>query len=320
MRREIWDLKGRKEDDVDIVIAGGTGFIGRALCDKLLLSGHRITMLTRRRAEVQRVFGSSVRTVEWDAKTSGGWEQSLNGAQAVVNLAGASIADARWTESRKRLLTESRIEATRLLVHACNRLAAKPRVLVNASGVGFYGPQGDEVLDESHGPGQGFLADLCVQWESAAREAASQGIRVICLRTGMALEKDGGALPRLDLPFRLFAGGPVMPGTQWVSWIHRDDVVGLIEWALTSSTVSGPVNAVAPSPVTMAELCKTLGRALHRPSWFPVPEFVLKAALGELASIMTTGQKATPLMALRNGYRFQYPFLEGALRAIYAKP
>lgn len=317
---KVRDQKAWKEDDVDIVIAGGTGFIGKALCDTLRLHGHRVTMLTRRPAEVQRAFGSSVRAVEWDAKAPGRWEQSLNGVQAVVNLAGASIADTRWTESRKRLLTESRIEASRLLVHACDRRAVKPRVLVNASGVGFYGPHGDEVLDESHGPGQGFLADLCVRWESAAREAASQGIRVICLRTGMVLEKDGGALPRLALPFRLFAGGPVMPGTQWVSWIHRDDLVGLIKWALTASTVSGPVNAVAPSPVTMAEFSKTLGRALHRPSWFPVPQFVLKAALGELASIMTTGQKVTPLVTLRNGYRFQYPFLEGALRAIYAKP
>jgi uncharacterized protein (TIGR01777 family) len=317
---KAWDLKVWKEDALDIVIAGGTGFIGKALCDTLRVHGHRVTMLTRRPAEVQRAFGSLVRAVEWDARTPGVWEQSLSGAQAVVNLAGASIADARWTESRKRLLTESRVDATRLLVQACDRLAVKPRVLINASGVGFYGPQDDEVVDESHGPGQGFLAGLCVQWESAAREAASQGIRVISLRTGMVLEKDGGALPRLALPFRLFAGGPVRPGTQWVSWIHRDDLVGLIEWALTASTVSGPVNAVAPSPVTMAAFCKTLGRVLHRPSWFPIPEFVLKAALGELASIMTTGQKVCPSIALRNGYRFQYPFLEGALRAIYAKP
>jgi hypothetical protein len=304
---------------VEIVIAGGTGFIGKSLCEALNLHGHRVTMLTRRRAEVERIFGSTVRAVEWDAKSSGSWEQSLNGTQAVVNLAGASIADARWTDSRKWLLTESRVNATRLLVQACGRLAVKPLVFINASGIGYYGPQGDEVLDESSGPGKGFLADLCVEWESAAREASSHGIRVVCLRTGMVLEREGGALPRMVLPFRLFMGGPVMPGTQWISWIHRDDLVGLIEWALTNKTMAGPINAVAPSPVTMTDFCRTLGLVLRRPSWFPVPEFVLKMALGELGSVMTTGQKVAPVIAQRSGYRFLYPFLEGALRAIFTK-
>lgn len=303
---------------MEIVIAGGTGFIGKSLCEALRLHGHRVTMLTRRPAEVERLFGSAVRAVEWDAKSSGSWENRLDGAQAVVNLAGASIADGRWTDSRKRLLTESRVDATRLLVQACGRLAVKPQVFINASGVGFYGPQGDEVLDESSGPGKGFLADLCVQWESTAREASSLGIRLVCLRTGMVLERDGGALPRMALPFRFFMGGPVRPGTQWISWIHRDDLVGLIEWALMNPTAVGPVNAVAPSPVTMTDFCKTLGLVLHRPSWFPLPEFVLKMGLGELGSLMTTGQKVAPVIAQRGGYRFRYPFLEGALRAIFA--
>src|SRR5512146_710310 len=276
-------------------------------------------MLTRRPAEVQRLFGSTVRAVEWDAKGPGSWEHSLTGAEAVVNLAGASIADARWTDSRKRLLTESRVDATRALVRACGRLVVKPRVFINASGVGFYGPHGDEVLDESHGPGRGFLADLCVQWESAAREASTYGMRVVFLRTGMVLERDGGALPRMILPFRLFVGGPVMPGTQWISWIHRDDLIGLIEWALTSPTAAGPINAVAPSPVTMTEFSRMIGQALHRPSWFPVPGVVLGLALGELGSLMTTGQKVAPVIAQRGGYRFRYPFLEGALRAMFAK-
>jgi uncharacterized protein (TIGR01777 family) len=304
---------------VEIVIAGGTGFIGRSLCEALRLHGHRVTMLTRRRAEVERLFGSTVRAVEWDAKRSGSWEQSLNRTQAVVNLAGASIADARWTDSRKRLLIESRVEATRLLVKACSRLAVKPQVLINASGIGFYGAHGDEVLDESSGQGKGFLADLCVQWESAAREASPHGTRVVCLRTGMVLERDGGALPRMALPFRLFMGGPVMPGTQWISWIHRDDLVGLVEWALMNPTVAGSMNTVSPSPVTMTEFSKILGRVLQRPSWFPVPEFVLRAALGERGSLMTTGQRVAPMIAQRGGYRFRYPLLEGALRAIFAK-
>jgi len=251
--------------------------------------------------------------------TPGRWEESLNVAQAVINLAGASIGDSRWTESRKRLLTESRVRATRLLIQTCANLAAKPQVVISASGVGFYGPRGEEVLDESCGVGRGFLADLCVQWESAAQEASSYGIRVVCLRTGMVLEQDGGALPRMALPFRCFLGGPVMPGTQWISWIHRDDMVGLIEWALTNQKVAGPVNAVAPTPVTMRDFCETLGRVMHRPSWLPVPEFVLKAGLGELGSLMTTGQKVAPVVALQGGYRFRYPMLEGALQAIWPK-
>jgi uncharacterized protein (TIGR01777 family) len=304
---------------MEIVIAGGTGFVGRRLCETLRLHGHGVTILTRRTTEVERLFGSTVRAVEWDAKRSGSWQQSLDGAHAVVNLAGASIAEARWTDSRKRLLTESRVTATRLLAQACARLAEKPQVFINASAIGFYGPRGDEVLDESSPPGKEFLADLCVRWESAAREAESLGIRVVYLRAGMILERDGGALPRMALPFRMFLGGPIMPGTQWISWIHRDDVVGLIEWALTNPRIAGPVNAVAPSPVTMTGFCRMLGQVLHRPSWIPVPKFILKMVLGELGSVLTTGQKVAPVMAQQGGYGFRYPVLEGALRAIFAQ-
>jgi uncharacterized protein (TIGR01777 family) len=259
-----------------------------------------------------------VKSVQWDARHSGPWERSLNGAQAVINLTGAGIADRRWTESRKRVLMESRILTTRLLVQACANLTVKPEILVNASGVGVYGSHRDEVLDESSGPGRGFLSELCVQWEATAREAASDGIRVACVRTGMVLDRSGGALPQMALPFRLFVGGPVMPGTQWISWIHRDDAAGLIEWALTTPSVSGPLNAVAPTPVTMAEFCLTLGKVLHRPSWLPIPKFLLKAALGELGSLMTTGQKVAPKVAEQHGYLFRFPDLRGALQAIYS--
>ena len=303
---------------MEIVVVGGTGFIGKSLCDALRLQGHRVTILTRRPAEVERLFGSTVRPVEWDAKQSGRWERSLNGTQAVVNLAGAPIADARWTDHRKRLLTESRVKTTRLLVQACGRLPVKPQVWINSSGIDFYGPRGDELLNESSGSGTGFLADLCVRWESAAQEASLYGTRVVCLRTGMVLERDGGALPRMAIPVRLFMGGPIMPGTQWISWIHRDDLIGLVQWALINGTLAGPINAVAPSPVTMTEFTKILGQVLQRPSWCPVPEFVLKMALGELSSLMTTGRKVAPAIAQRGGYRFRYPVLDGALRTIFA--
>lgn len=299
-----------------IVITGGTGFIGRALCRTLLYDGHRVTVLTRRASEASRLLGSSVDVVEWKALECGAWEHCLDGADAVVNLAGAPIANARWTDARKRLLTDSRVLTTRLLVEAMSRRSSKPRTLISASGIGYYGASDDRILDEGAARGHGFLADLCLAWEAEAMRAAQFGTRVVLLRTGMVLEQDGGALPKMLLPFRLCAGGPIMPGTQWVSWIHRRDHIGLIMWTLTKPTVSGPVNAVAPEPVTMKTFCQVLGRALHRPSWLPVPGFALQLLLGELGTLMTTGQRVSPSKADSGGYRFQYPTLESALQAI----
>jgi len=301
-----------------IVLTGGTGFIGRPLCVSLCQEGHTVTLLTRRPAEAQRLFGPAVTAVEWNGREIGSWEQALEGADAIINLAGAPIADARWTAARKRLLTDSRVLTTRLLVEALSRRFSRPRTLISASGIGYYGASDDRVLDEGAVRGQGFLADLCLEWEASALAAASYGTRVVLFRTGMVLEQDGGALPKMLLPFRIFAGGPILPGIQWVSWIHRRDHIGLIQWALRASTVSGPLNAVAPSPVTMSEFSMTLGKVLHRPSWVPVPGVVLNAALGELGTLMTTGQRVSPAKALSGGYVFQYPTLEPALRAILA--
>ena len=302
-----------------IVVSGGTGFIGRPLCAALCQEGHAVTLLTRRKEEAQRSCGSSVTVVEWNGREAGSWEYRLEDADAIINLAGAPIAEERWTDARKRLLTESRVVTTRLLVDAISRHMSKPRMLVNASGIGYYGASDDRVLDESVARGQGFLSDLCLAWEAEALRAADFGLRVVLLRTGMVLERDGGALPKMLLPFRLFAGGPIMPGTQWVSWIHRRDHLGLIQWLLTTPQVSGPVNVVAPEPVTMNEFCTTLGRVLRRPSWLPVPGFALHAALGELGTLMTTGQRVNPAKALSGGYVFLYPTLEPALRAIMTK-
>jgi uncharacterized protein len=300
---------------MNIVVSGGTGFIGRALCTSLLQRGDHVTVLTRAKASSQRPESTPV-SVEWNGHQAGTWEQSLEGADAVINLAGASIADARWTDARKRQLTDSRVLSTRLLVEAMSRRSTKPRVLISASGIGYYGASDDRVLDEGTARGQGFLADLCLAWEAEALRAAEFGVRVVVLRTGMVLEQDGGALPKMLLPFRLFAGGPIMPGTQWVSWIHRRDHIGLIQWALANNHVSGPLNAVAPGPVTMKTFCEVLGRVLHRPSWLPVPGFALNMLLGELGTLMTTGQRVTPAKAMAGGYRFQYPTLEPALQAI----
>ena len=304
---------------MQIVVTGGTGFIGRHLCALLCQEGHGITLLTRRREEAQRLCGATVSAIEWNGREAGAWERCLEGADAVVNLAGAPIADGRWTDARKRLLTESRVLTTRLLADAMSRRTSKPRTLISASGIGYYGASDDCVLDEGAARGKGFLADLCLAWEAEALRTAEFGVRVVLLRTGMVLELDGGALLKMLLPFRFFAGGPIMPGTQWVSWIHRRDHIGLIQWILTTPHVSGPVNAVAPEAVTMKRFCQVLGRVLQRPSWLPVPRFALQAALGELGTLMTTGQRVNPAKALSGGYVFRYPTLEPALRAIMTK-
>lgn len=299
-----------------IVIAGGTGFIGRAVCAALVQGGHRVTVLSRQASQVHARPELPVQAVEWNARDSGPWEQVLEGVDAVINLAGASIADTRWTDARKQLITDSRILTTRLLVRALSRWSSKPTTFISASGIGYYGATDDRLLDEGAARGEGFLADLCLAWESEALRAAESGARVVMLRTGMVLEQDGGALPKMLLPFRFFAGGPIMPGNQWVSWIHRCDHVGLIQWALSTPTVSGPINAVAPEPVMMKTFCEVLGQVLHRPSWLPVPMFALHVLLGELGTLMTTGQRVIPAKAMAGGYRFQYPTLDLALQSI----
>jgi uncharacterized protein (TIGR01777 family) len=286
------------------------------LCRFLSQQGHRVTVLTRTGGAASELFGTVFATVDWNGRGPSAWEEMLEGADAVINLAGAPIADARWTQARKRLLTESRVQVTRRLVDAISRRSVKPGVLINGSGIGYYGPTDDRTLTEAAAPGAGFLAELSVAWEEEARRASEFGTRVVLLRTGMVLGNDGGALPKMLLPFRLYVGGPIMPGTQWVSWIHRNDHIGLIEWALTTPAVSGPLNAVAPASETMQAFCATVGRVLHRPCWLPVPETVVSLALGELGTVMTTGQRVRPEKALAGGYVFQYPALEPALRAI----
>lgn len=303
-----------------IVVAGGTGFIGRQLCQSLAQHGHHITVLSRSPEQAHPSLITAVTLVGWDGATRGPWERSLEGADALINLSGEPIAEGRWTAARKQALRESRIGTTRLLVQTLSYLSTKPHTLINASAIGYYGPRDSTPVTEETPPGSDFLADLCVNWEQEAMQAQSLGLRVVLLRIGLVLGEDGGALPQMTIPFRFFMGGPISPGTQWVSWIHRQDLIGLVHWALAHPTISGPVNGVAPSAVTMREFCRTLGRVLRRPSWLPVPELALRLVLGKLSTLLTTGQRVEPAIALRGGFVFQYPSLEPALKGILKAP
>ena len=293
-----------------LLIAGGTGFIGGALCRALVQHGHELIVLSRQ--PERRASHGGITILPWETSA---WQQKAVGCDGIINLAGESLAEKRWIPQQKRLIRDSRLEVTRRLVSAMAERPAKPAVLINASAVGYYGARGDEPLTEAEPPGHGFLAELCQAWEAEARRAEALGVRVVRLRIGLVLGPGGGALAKMVPPFRLFVGGPLGSGRQWVSWIHRDDVIGLIEWALKTPAVTGAVNATAPSPVTMRELCRSLGQALHRPSWAPVPAVVLRVLLGEMADLLLTGQRVLPAVANQLGYRFRYPELAGALAA-----
>ncbi len=294
-------------------MSGATGFIGKKLTEELLKAGHSLVILSRH--ETPSV-SAGVRTRVWDAQTLGSWAAEIDGADAVINLAGEPIAAKRWTAAQKKKIIESRIHSTRVIAQAIQKAAIKPKVWVNASAVGYYGPVESGDVNESSRQGVGFLAKTCGDWENETLPAQSI-TRVVLLRIGVVLERGGGALSKMEFPFKIFAGGPLGSGRQWMPWIHRDDLIGLILFALQNEKISGPFNATAPESVIMAEFCKTLGRALHRPSWAPVPAFVLKMILGEMAEMLLTGQKALPSKALQAGYRFRYPDLSSALRSIY---
>ncbi len=299
-----------------LVVAGGTGFIGARLCNQLDRQGHSLTILTR---SVSAVDSPNNTTILWQPGSPGTWERNLeeaiDGADGVINLAGEPIAGKRWIAAQKRRLRSSRIDTTRTLVTAIGKAKKKPAFLLNASAVGYYGPQGDEVITEESGPGGGFLAGLCSNWEEEAKRAESYGVRVIRLRTGIVLGK-GGALAKMVPPFKLFIGGPLGSGKQWMPWIHVEDEIGMIQLLMENSNARGAVNACAPNPVTMKEFCRTLGSVLHRPCWAPVPAFALRLLLGEMAEMLLTGQRAVPAAAERLGYRFRHPELREALENI----
>jgi uncharacterized protein len=286
-----------------VLVTGGTGFIGAPLCRTLGGAGHAVTAVSREPEEGSGRIG-------WETVPG-----AVREADAIVNLAGEPIAGGRWTKARKKRIRESRVDATRVLVAAMGAAERRPSVLVSASAIGYYGPHRDEPLDETAPAGTGFLAEVCSAWEHEALAAEALGVRVVRLRIGIVLAADGGALARMLPPFRGFVGGPLGSGQQWMSWIHRDDVTGLVIDALANEAYRGAVNATAPQPVTNREFATALGHAISRPARMRAPKFILRLRLGEMASMLLTGQRVLPRVANELGYRWRYPNLAGALRA-----
>lgn len=298
---------------MQIAISGATGLVGEALTAFLTTGGHDVRRLVRSK-------GTSPGAVAWDPDAGTIDAAGLDGVDAVVHLAGESIAAGRWTAERKRRILESRVKGTRLVAETLAGMPRRPRVLVCASAVGFYGARRDEGLDETAAPGRGFLADVCRAWEAAADPARAAGIRVVHLRFGVVLSPKGGALAKMLLPFKMGAGGRLGTGEQWMSWISLDDAIGAAHHALLREELAGPVNAVAPNPVTNAVFTKTLGGVLGRPTVLPMPAFAARLAFGEMADhLLLTGQKVLPRRLLETGYRFRHPGLEEALRHLLGR-
>lgn len=305
-----------------VFMTGGTGLIGSALVRRLLDRGESVVVLSRRPEHAKQTWGAEVEVVAGDPTHVGPWMDAVAACDAVVNLAGANIFNRRWNADFKQLIRDSRVKSTENVVAA---LAKNPRhadgtakTLVNASAIGYYGPRDDEELTEDAAPGDDFMAKACVDWEKAAHAAEQHGVRVALIRTGIVLAKAGGALEKMLTPFKMFVGGPVGSGRQYMSWIHIDDEVGVILLALDNAAAAGPLNATAPNPVTNREFSKALGRALHRPSFMKAPGFGIRVMLGEVATVVTTGQRVVPKKALDAGYVFKFTEVEAALRTVLA--
>jgi uncharacterized protein (TIGR01777 family) len=306
-------------DTKRVIITGATGLIGKRLCEQLRAQGYQIVIFSRNAEQARRAVPGAAEYVAWTPAESGAWASALDGAHGVIHLAGAPILGKRWSESYKAEIRSSRIIGTRGLVNAMRAARQRPQVFVSGSAVGYYGGRDDTKLDESAAPGNDFLAQTCIEWEREAAKAEELGVRTVIVRTGIVLDPSEGALPQMALPFRLYAGGPILPGTQWFPWIHIDDEVGLLLFALENERVRGPLNASAPEPQTNRDFTRTLGKVLGRPAWFPVPGFGLRVLMGEVAGMLTEGQRVIPKRAQELGYQFKYPTSEQALRQLLAK-
>lgn len=295
-----------------ILISGSHGLVGTALIKSLEPEGHEIFRLVRHAP-------NSRSEIEWSPDRYSIALARIEGFDAVVHLAGESIAEGRWSEEKKKRIRESRVKGTKLLADALANLSSPPRTLISASAIGYYGDRGDEVLTEASRPGDDFLSEVCVEWEKATALATEKGIRVVNTRFGIILDAKGGALAKMLTPFRMGIGGRIGSGKQWMSWIALDDVVGGIKFALTNETLSGPVNFVAPNAVTNSEFTKTLGKVLSRPTLFPIPAFGVRLVFGEMAdALLLSSQKVEPTKLHTAVYQFQYSNLDDALRRAIA--
>ncbi|MEL7503235.1 MAG: TIGR01777 family oxidoreductase [Cyanobacteria bacterium J06554_6] len=304
-----------------VAVTGATGFVGSALVQQLHANGHAVKVLTRNPDRARRMFPEtvfpSVEVVAYAPTESGAWQAEISGCDGVVNLAGEPISE-RWTPERKRAILESRQLGTEKLVEAIGLAERKPSVLVSASAVGFYGTSETAEFYETSAPIEAdFLSEICQKWEAAATKVKDFGTRLVIVRIGIVLGT-GGAIAKMLTPFRLYAGGPIGSGRQWFSWIHRDDLVQLFIQGLTNEQMQGVYNGTAPNPVRMNELCNTLGEVMNRPSWLPVPDFVIEALLGDGAKVVLEGQKVLPERTQATGFSYQYPKVESALREIVA--
>ena len=295
---------------MEILIAGATGLVGRELCRELLSSGHNITVLTRN-PQKAKVTLKDANVLDWNTLD----DNPMESLDCVINLAGESIGTGRWTAKKKRLIFNSRINSTKVIVTAIKKGIIKPKLLVNASAIGYYGPQGNEKIEEQYPAGDDFLATVCKAWEYEAYKAEELGVKVAAIRTGVVLSKDAEALKKMMLPFKFYVGGPVGPGQQWLSWIHISDLVRIFMYVIEKG-ITGPVNATGPEPIKMGDFSKVLGKVMKRPSWFPVPTPVLRLALGEQADLLVNSQRVLPKAIKDAGYGFLFPTAEAALADI----
>jgi uncharacterized protein (TIGR01777 family) len=301
---------------VKIIVAGGTGFLGRSVVNRLAREGHTVVVLSRNPVRTKPLLHPDALLVQWDAQSPGEWISQIDGADGVINLTGEPMANRRWTNREKALILSSRVGSTRAIVEGIAGLSHKPSFLVNASAVGYYGSVEEGDLPEESPAGRGFVAEVCVEWEKAAMRAAGYGLRVVIPRMGVVLGEGGGALEKMMLPFRLFAGGVVGSGRQWFPWIHREDVIAALLFAVSQRELAGPVNFVAPQTVTMREFCSAVGKVMHRPSWTVAPASLVRLGLGEMADMLLTGQHVVPTVLNRSGYQFIFPDLSSALSDI----